>query len=187
MKVKGTALRSRIGFLRERFGEDSLATVLEGLDATDRKVISGALPGSWIPFEIIDRFEREIIERFGGGHDELAQEFGAFSAKENLTTLYKIFIEQAQGDPHSLFENLSNLHRSFYDCGDMRALRTGDRTTSLEVDYEGSATRPNCLTAVGFYSTALEIIGVAGARVEERACQAEGAKLCRFEIRWDES
>ncbi len=142
MKVKGTTLRSRIGFL---------------------------------------------LERFGGGHDELAREFGAFSAKKNLTSLYKIFIEQAQGDPHSLFENLSNLHRSFYDSGSMQALRTGDRTTSIEVDYEGSATRPNCLTAVGFYSTALELIGVTGAGVEERACQAEGAKLCRFEIHWDES
>ena len=187
MRVKGSTLRSRLEFLRERFGEDSVESVLEGLGVDDRTTIGKVMPGSWVAFDVVDRFDRQIIDRFGAGHDELAREFGAFSARKNLTSLYKMFVEQAQGDPHALFDNLSNLHRNFYDTGGMRALRAGERTTNLEVDYEGAATRPNCLTAVGFYATALELIGVAGAKVEERECQAEGAKLCRFEIHWGEA
>lgn len=186
MKVKGTTLRSRLDFLRERFGEDSVATVLDGLDPEHRRAVESALPGSWLDSSIIDRLDREIIDRFGGGRDKLAREFGAFSARKNLTTLYKIFIEQAQGDPHELFENLANLHRNFYDAGSMSVARLDERSSSVEVDYEGAATRPNCLTALGFYSTALELIGVEQASVEERACQVDGAKLCRFEIRWGE-
>lgn len=54
----------------------------------------------------------------------------------------------------------------------------------VEVEYDGAASRTNCLTAVGFYTEALRLLGVEEASVRESACQAEGDELCSYEIRW---
>jgi hypothetical protein len=95
-----------------------------------------------------------------------------------------MFVERAGGDPQQLMENLATLHRTIYDWGWTRAVPAGEGVCRLEGEYEGHGTRANCLTAVGFYSEALRLLGIDGAGVEELACQASGADLCAYEIRW---
>ena len=95
-----------------------------------------------------------------------------------------MFVEQSEGDPHRLMENLATLHKNIYDWGWTRAVRVEEHLCRLEGEYEGQATRANCLSAVGFYSEALDRLDIRGAVVTEVACQANGAPLCIYEIRW---
>ena len=82
-------------------------------------------------------------------------------------------------------EGMSTLHATFYDWGSMRATSAGERLCRVESDYQGGATRANCLTAVGFYGEALRQLAVRGAQVLERGCQALGAPLCLYEVTWE--
>jgi hypothetical protein len=43
---------------------------------------------------------------------------------------------------------------------------------------------PDCLTVIGWYSKALEMCGVPGARIIEEECRARGGAVCRYRVRW---
>lgn len=183
MKVKGTILRTRMEFLLERYGDDAPARLLGALSEGDRRAVEAALPGSWISFPLANRVDEAVARTFAGNDIGVCREIGAFSAKRNLATVYRMFVDQSGGDPHRLMENLSNLHGIMYDWGWTRATRVADTVSRLEGDYEGAATRANCLTAVGFYAEALQALDI-GASVEETGCQVDGAPLCAYTIRW---
>jgi hypothetical protein len=184
VRVKGTLLKTRLDFVIERFGPDAPETVLSRLGDEDRQIARAALSGSWVPFTLLDRIDETIVRELGSGDLSLCREIGAFSARRNLATVYSMFVDQAQGDPQRLMEGLSSLHSTFYDWGGMRAVAAGTGLCQVEVDYGSGATRANCLTAVGFYAEALTRLGVRGAQVTEKACQASGAPVCVFEVAW---
>jgi|SoiMetStandDraft_2_1073263.scaffolds.fasta_scaffold417667_1 hypothetical protein len=185
MRIKGTMLRTRLEFVRERYGPEAPPSVLGALSAEERRLVQSALPGSWLPFSLLSHIDQEIVRRFGDGNAEVCREIGAFSAHRTLVTVYRVFVEQAEGDPQRLMEGMSTLHATFYDWGSMRATSAGERLCRVESDYQGGATRANCLTAVGFYGEALRQLAVRGAQVLERGCQALGAPLCLYEVTWE--
>lgn len=184
VKVKGTSIRSRLEFLQQRWGEEARDGVLAGLDAVDRAAVENTLAASWVPFALLNRLDAAIVSGPGGGDLQVARDIGAYSAERNLSTVYRMFVDQARGDPAALLENLATLHGSFYDWGSMRAIRLGRGECRVEVEYAGAASRTNCLTAVGFYTEALRRLGVEEAEVRETECQAEGGTLCAYDVRW---
>lgn len=184
MRVKGTSIRSRLEFLQQRYGDEAGESVLAGLDADDRAAVEKTLAASWVPFALLNRLDAAIVGGPGGQDQQVARDIGVFSAERNLSTVYRMFVDQAGGDPAALLEGLATLHSNFYDWGAMRVVRLGPGECRVEVDYEGAASRTNCLTAVGFYSEALRRLGVEDAAVRETSCQAEGAELCTYEVRW---
>jgi hypothetical protein len=185
MRVKGTMLRSRLDFVRERFGPEAPRAVLGALSEEERRLVQSALPASWLPFSLVNHLDDEIVRRYGDGNAEMCRDMGAFAAHRSLATVYRVFVEQAGGDPHRLMEGMSRLHSTFYDWGTMRASRAGERLCRVESDYKGRATRANCLSSVGFYGEALRQLAVRGAQVLERACQASGSPLCVYEVAWE--
>lgn len=182
MNVKGTAIRSRLEFLRESAGADVLERVLEGLPGDDRRTLEKALPTSWIPVELVDRLDLEIVRRGGGLH--LAREYGAFSARRNLTRVYRVFLDQAAGDPQLLLESLVPLHSSFYDEGGMQVRDPERGACRIEIDFAGSVARFRCQVALGFVEEALRMLDVQDLHVQETACQTRGAARCAFAVRW---
>ena len=185
MRIKGTMLRARLDFVRERYGPEAPPSVLGALSDDERRLVQSALPASWLPFSLVNHIDEEIVRRYGDGNAEVCREIGAFSANRTLGTVYRVFVEQAGGDPQRLMEGMSSLHSTFYDFGSMRATRAGDRLCRVESDYKGGATRANCLAAVGFYGEALRQLAVRGAQVLERACQVRGAPVCLYEVTWE--
>jgi hypothetical protein len=185
MRVKGTVLRTRLEFLKERFGPEAPGSVLGALSDAERRLVGSVLPASWIPFALLTRIDAEIVGRYGDGNAELCREIGAYSAHRNLATVYRTFVEQAGGDPLRLMESLSALHATFHDWGSVRTLRVADRLCRVEADYKGAATRANCLAAVGFYGEALRQLPISASQVLERACQVSKAPLCVYEITWE--
>jgi hypothetical protein len=185
VQVKATMLRTRLDFLGERFGPDALRSVLEALPEDDRKTLHAVLPSSWVPFTLLNRLDDVIVRKLGGGQTGVIEQAGAYSALKNLTSIYKIFVDQARGDPQSLMESLSGMHATFYDWGGMRAHAVSPERCRMEMDYLGSASRTNCRSAIGFYSEALRQLHLKAVRVEETTCQADGASLCVYDVAWE--
>ena len=185
MRVKATMLRTRLDFLAERFGAPGVDTVLGALGEEEARTLHSVLPSSWLPFSLLNRLDDVIVRKLGGGHTELIREAGAFSARRNLTSIYKVFVDQAQGDPLRLMESLSGMHATFYDWGGMKIHAIDGRSCRMETDYLGGAARTNCLSAIGFYSEALRQLQLKSVRVEEQQCQVTGAPLCVYEVSWE--
>lgn len=182
MNVKGTAIRSRLDFLRETCGPEGLEKVLAALPAEDRRALEGALPTSWIPVELVDRLDLEIVRQGGGLHP--AREYGAFSARRNLTRVYKVFLDQAAGDPQLLLQSLVPLHASFYDEGSM-CLQDAERgSCGIELDFAGRAARFRCQVSLGFVEQALRMLDVRDLQIQETGCQTRGSARCAFSVRW---
>lgn len=184
LNVKASLVRTRLAYLTQRFGSEAPERLLSVLAPEDRKACERALPASWVPFALIVRIDAAILALFHGGRSEGAVELGAFSARRNLTTLYSLFVQQAQRDPQRLLESLAQLHGAFYDWGWSRASCVASGVARMEADYQGAATRINCGTALGFYSEALRVIDVPGVQACEMACQVDGAPHCVIELRW---
>lgn len=185
MRVKGTLVRNRLEFLRERYGPEAPPAVLRALDPAEQRTVQSVLPASWIPFSLINNLDDEIVRQYGQGSPEVCRDIGAFAAHRNLSSVYRTFLEQAAGDPHRLLEGLAGLHATSYDWGGVKTTRLGGDRAQVEIDYAGGASRTNCLALVGFYGEALRQLAVKNAKVLERACQAAGGSRCVCEISWE--
>lgn len=183
VNVKGTAVRSRLEFLRETLGLDGLQAVLEAFPEEERWALAAALPSAWVPVELLDRLDLEIV-RHGGGL-QLASEYGAFSARRHLTNVYEAFFDQAEGEPRRLVEGLAALHRSFYDEGGMRVRDQKRGSCRIELDFAGRAARFRCQVSRGFVEEALRMIEAQDLRVQETGCQTRGDAHCAFAVRWN--
>jgi len=182
VNIKGTAIRSRLEFLRETFGPDGLRTILATFPEEDRWALAAALPNSWIPVELLDRLDLEIVRQ--GGGLQLARDCGAFSARRNLTGVYEDYLDRAANDPQRLVENLAALHQSFYDEGGMRVRDQERGSCRIELDFAGRAARFRCQVSLGFVEEALRMIDAQDLHVEEAGCQTWGASQCAFVVRW---
>jgi len=183
MQVKGSLLKTRWEFLSERFGPEAVQRVLALLPEAEHLRAGSALSGAWIPFSLATQVDEAIVSCFGG-HIGICMDIGAYSARRNLTTIYRIFLDRSKRDPFRLLEHLAVLHGSLYDWGSSRASRLDDGGCLMEADYAGGATRVNCLTALGFYREALLLVGIETATATERGCEASGARRCAIELRW---
>jgi hypothetical protein len=180
--IKGTAIRSRLEFVKAGAGPAGLESTLAALPAEDRHILEVALPTSWIPIEVVDRLDLEIARQSGG--IDVAREYGAFSARRNLSRVYKLFIDQAQGDPLSLLEGLASLHSSFYDKGGMRVEDPQTGCCRVQLDFVGAAARFRCQVSRGFLEEALRMLNVGGLQVREESCQVWGAHRCSLAFQW---
>lgn len=183
MNVKGTAIRSRLEFIRGGSGPAALEATLASLPPEDRRALEVALPTSWIPVELVDQLDLEIVRQSGG--IGVAREYGAFSARRNLSRVYRLFVDQAGGDPQALLEGLTTLHASFYDQGAMSTVGPEPGRCRVELDFAGHAARFRCQVSLGFVEEALHMLNVAELSVREESCQVRGALRCGFAVRWN--
>jgi hypothetical protein len=182
VNIKGTAVRARLEFIRGGSGAAGLEATLAALPPEDRRALEVALPTSWIPVELVDRLDVEIARE--GGGIAVAREYGGFSARRNLSRVYRLCVDQAGGDPQALLQGLATLHSSFYDEGRMQAVDSEPGCCRVEIDFAGQASRFRCQVALGFTEEALRMLNVRALQVREESCQMRGAPRCGFAVRW---
>jgi hypothetical protein len=176
-KVKGTSIRSKLAFVRKRFGvqgEEQLKS-----DLKDEKSLFPLLDSSWYPFELYDRVNRAIARRFFDNDLQALQEVGAYSAEEALTTVYRAFVRQ--GDYAVFLRHIEKLHKTFYNLGDMSVMVSRDKNYS-EIEHFGAPeySEADLQIAAGFYVGAGQLLGNknVSCRLDQRP---DGA---HFELRW---
>ena len=71
-RVKGSAVQSSLLYVRERFGDESLARILAAMPEEDGRSLSGVLVSAWYEVDLFRRFmvETERQLRSHGGRPE---------------------------------------------------------------------------------------------------------------------
>jgi len=182
-QVKGTAVIATMRFLEERFGDATLASVLQALSPAERALIEpAALASSWYPMSLLLRVMRESQAALGG-HPRIMRDMGRASAEYGLTTVYRIFLKV--GSPQFIIGHAARVFGSYFDRGEMRVResRAGHATLDLLGFHEGSPEL--CERIRGWMERTMEMSGARNLRSAHSLCVHRGDAACRFQVDWD--
>ena len=182
--IKGSVLRARVAYVRERGGESSVAKVFALLPETDRAVLQGwILNTSWYPLELNLRLDDAIAQVLAPDDRKRAfLEMGRASAEVNLTGPHRHFIDPH--DPHHLLSQSSVIYAAYYAIGRRTYEKTGQTSCVLRTFEAESVTETDCLTVIGWYVRAIERSGGKDVQVDEPVCRARGGDHCEYRCRW---
>jgi uncharacterized protein (TIGR02265 family) len=181
-QVKGSVLKSRLGFVEDHFGADGVSRVLASLGEEDQKALRMILTVKWYPFELGKRLDNAIVQVLGGGKTEFFERLGVASADKNLTTLHHGFL--TEGKPHAFLAKAPAIYALYYETGRREYQQTGE-TQGLLTTYDAETfSTADCLTVVGWYRRALEMCGATQVQVTEEECRARGGSVCRYMVSW---
>lgn len=181
-QIKGAILKSRLAFVKERFGEAGIRQVRASLPAEDQSTLTSILTVRWYPFEVGKRLDDAIVTVCGNGDPAFFKQLGAASADKNLTTLHKSFV--TPGDPHAFLGRARTIYALYYEVGRREYERTGDRSGILTTYDADTFSVHDCQTVIGWYERALEMCGAKGVQIVEEECRAIGGATCRYKVSW---
>jgi hypothetical protein len=177
-KVRGGMLAAHLKWLTEHH-ESDIPRFWDVLPNDVRRAVAGmVLPVNWYEFSHLVHIDGAIAKMYG---DDTLRELGKYSARVNLTGVYKVFTRTSI---HDFFENSAKLHPRFQDFGNAHYEQTGPTSGKMVMRDYPSFSPVFCRSAVGFYEEAVRIHGAAFVKVTEPQCQCRGNEACVFEIRW---
>jgi hypothetical protein len=180
--VKAGMMAAHIGWVTTSRPPTDITRFWAALPSTLQRPLSGMLlPVSWFRFADLIEVDRTIVKVFGGGDPAILREVGAFSARSNLTGVYKAF---RANTIHEFFQNGATLHSKFQDFGEASYVTTS--RSSGEMVHSGycSYSPLFCESAVGYYRESLLLHGAVSVEVDETTCQCRGMQSCTFSFRW---
>jgi len=142
--------------------------------------MESALASTWCTFESLVLLDRAIEEACGHVSD-VPRELGAYSARLNLTTTYRLFKRE---NIHEFFRRSAPLHSQFQDFGSVEYLHLGERHVRMRHARSGCFSPIYCRSALGYYEEAVAVHGGARIVVEEAGCQCAGDDACTFDLTW---
>src|SRR4051812_24453617 len=115
-KVRGSAILTRVAFVKERYGDDGWKRLQPLLAAPTRQTLAGTIENrSWHPFEAFVDLNVRIDGLFGRGDYRLCYEIGAYGADRNMNTLYRVFFKL--GSVTFIMGKAAALWSEHYDSG----------------------------------------------------------------------
>lgn len=185
-KVKGTAVRARLEYVRANFGEGGLAKVLSALQPEHRELVRGDIVISeWYPLSLSDDILGCVENLFGEGNGTLCQEIGAASCRNGLRTVYGVF---TTGNEVNISDKLARttrlLWKTYYDEGDLLTVSTGP--TSIESELTGVVVKTPwlCHVLTGYIRAHIEVLGGHQVQLVHTECRTRKQGRCRWIGRW---
>jgi len=182
MKIKGSVLKTRLGFVADHAGEGGVERVLASMSPEDRAALQGILATKWYPFEIGKRLDEAIVGELAKGDLRFFEKLGEASAEKNLAGVHKDFL--VKGDPQAFLARAPMIYSFYYDTGRREHRPVGPKEAVLTTYDAETFSASDCLTVVGWHRKALEMCGAAGVKVREEECRSQGGKVCRYRLTW---
>jgi hypothetical protein len=177
-RVKGSMVRAHIDWVRDHRQRDEVIEFFEAVPLAMRNV----LVASWYSFDDAMKLDRIIVDRFGDGDLRFLQQLGAYSARLNLTGVYRFF---QRAGVHEFFRNSARLHSQFQDFGTAAYHELSSCEGQMVHEGYTSYSPLYCASALGFYRTCIELHGGKEIDVWESHCQCRGEASCTFEMLWE--
>jgi hypothetical protein len=183
VKIKGNVLLARIAFVKTHFGDDGFQKLLGSFPPPERALYGGTIArAGWYPFETGRVLDDAIVRVLGDGDEHVFEELGAASARENLTTLHKSFIELET--PDGFMAKAPIVYGFYYDTGHRTYESTGPGSCVLTTFDADTFSAVDCLTILGWHKQALRMCGAHEVAGSEEKCRAKGDDVCKYVFRW---
>ncbi|HVV83501.1 MAG TPA: hypothetical protein VHE35_10535 [Kofleriaceae bacterium] len=181
--VKGTALASRLTWIRLQHGPDGLARVTR--DASEplaALIAGGARTEAWYPFALFVELNDVIDRAFGAGDGALAKELGRHGADANMTTIYRLFFKL--GSVRWVIARAARLWHMHYDAGRLEVVDRGTRQVDLHLVGVPEPSCTHCRAVQGWAERSIELSGGTDVATDLHACRCHGGASCCISARW---
>jgi hypothetical protein len=182
--VKGSAVTSRVRFVRERFGEAAYRRLRDALPPAESELLDGRiLPSGWAPYSLFIAINVEADRLFGQGDLALVFEMARYGAEVNLPTLYRLFYRF--NSPRFIFEQAAKLWSVHYDSGRLVALPEDDPgAMRIRIEAFDQPHPAHCLSVLGWAVRSVELSGATVTGYAEERCRNRGDDACELHVRW---
>lgn len=180
-RVKGGMLKAHLEWVLQNHGSAGMTQLRQELGVDTAGQISHVLPTSWIMFETLVAVDRAIEKLFSRGNPSFLKELGAFSARINLSTTYRLY---RSDDIHEFFRRSALLHLQFQDFGEAEYEKLTEKSGAMTHRDYACYSPVYCRSALGYYEQAVAEHGASASRAVETSCRCRGDAHCRFELRW---
>jgi len=185
-RIKGAAIRARLEYVREVFGEDALGRVIESLDDMDQVILTGkVLPSIWYPFQVLASFDEAVRRILGGGGHEVFEQAGEHVARQHAKSIYRVFFRETE--PARVLRLASCIVANYYSGLGKLSVRTGGdgESEKLQVGGASVSARPYCVTLLAYFRTVLESCTGLEIHARETRCSCWGDEVCEFDFAWE--
>jgi len=176
-RVKGSMVQAHIDWVRTHRDRGEVIAFFESIPPAMRSVA----PSMWVPFQQMIELDRIAVSEFGKGDIAFMQELGAYSARQNLTGVFRLF---QRADVHGFFRRSAQLHNRFHDFGSAAYEELSANEGQLIHRGYLSYSPLYCASAIGFYHECIRLHGGTNVAVWESTCQCRGDETCTFELLW---
>ena len=180
-RVKGAMVRAHLQYVREELGDPALAQTIGALPPVVAAEVQGILASTWCSFESLIVLDRTIARIAGRDEREMTRELGKYSARVNLSTIYRAF---HRDDIHEFFRHSAALHRQFQDFGSCQYEHVDATHGRITVRDAVCFSPAYCSGETGYLEQVIATHGGRASNVTESACQCAGDDRCTFELRW---
>jgi hypothetical protein len=181
--IKGAMMAAHLEWAISRRSAADITRFWNAVPADVAKRLKGIiLPVNWYEFSDLIAIDRAIMNAYSGGDIRVLRDVGAYSARINLTGVYRVF---KRDSIHDFLDSGARLHSKFQDFGVAKYMKTSPTSGDVILSAYRSYSPLFCESAVGFYRESLTIHGAKSVNVDERACQCIGGESCTFSIQWD--
>ncbi len=183
-KVRGSALWTRLEWVRTHHGDAGLQALLPELPAAGRNLIHAPLDrGAWYSYPLFLELSLAIDRHFGKGDCNLLIEIGRWGSHKNVPALYQLFIRMGSVD--WVLGRASKLWSEHFNVGTIEVHRElGQKRAFGELRGWPRPHVAHCNGVLGFSMGAVELSGEKNVRGLTLSCRALGAERCVSKIVW---
>lgn len=183
-QVKGTLIEAWRSFLKDRYGEEKVASAVQSLDADDRlHLLSPTRDSSWYSMEVQEAMGRLTKTLATPADKDLASELGRYTADYVFTKIYPTVIDQNSGKKKAFgwFDYVL-----FQDLRKCVSESTGPASSVTRYYYlEGKPTPGQCRSLKAFLIRMSELRGRQNVTCIHRKCSSKGDDCCEFLMEWE--
>jgi hypothetical protein len=175
--VKGSAIRMKFEFVRDRFGAKAETAIRAHF--RNRQELEPLLDVSWVPFTLYEEINQYIARVHYGGNVASLQEVGAYSADRGLQSIYKSWV---RGKAFIDFlRQMTEYYKTFYSAGDL-VVSVGEDGQSATLSFRNAPqySQAELHIATGFFVGSAKVMGLPDV-THEATLRPSGMEL---KLRW---
>jgi hypothetical protein len=184
MEVKGLTLKSRIRFIEQTYGKESLKDLAKHLRPETAALVSDPVKlraTAWYDLEIQTDLDTNVCKHLAKGDEEVYRKMGAFSADFQSFTAGGKEVR----DPIKMFQLIGAVFDRYFRPGRIDIIKVSDKEALLRL-FEFRSNKENCMSNLGFLEKSLKVHGFRPVLVEETQCSENPLhKYCEYHIKWE--
>lgn len=183
MKVKGSALRSTMNYLREHYTATQVQKILGRLTEDQRAAAEKpVLTSSWYDAALLYDLMRAMAAESSGDPRDLYRTLGRQSCDDGLNTVYRVFFKV--GTPSFMLKFTIQVWSNYYSEGKMALVEGGQQAAYLRIEGARSVDEAMCYRVTGWLERALELSGARSIHMAHSSCVHTGSGACEWKAAW---
>lgn len=184
VKVRGSAVKPSIEFIRSRFGEQRAAEVAASVSPGAARLFTEAVVAAgWYDIEDFDEMMNAAAARLAGGDLGLIDEMAAFCSGDAVQGIYRLVFKIAS--TRTMIENSPLIWKRYYSAGTMQVLAATRTSATIRLLGFPYSSPSFCRRVSGWMKATIELTGGKRPNFAHLVCQSDGGPWCEWRATWE--